>query len=706
MEIKTIEPGKNVDPSAAVQFVDRFSDRQRPGGVIGTWTPEGIQRRGVDREDVLASDNGALRIQPLIKPGWGRAGISYGPYPRQNGLAFGTFLLNGHNTSQNFPTVEELPKRIRWWLSGSETERPATRLRRLACARQSRFLWRRFLHWIRNGSKFFKAEIVDENLSLGWFPADVSYNPVHQGNSLTMHALGSECGELWARVATAPLPTVSGIQNVPLFYFVVLRERGAAYYAASLPGVPGLDSWPRMRLLAIDSFSSEPTVYAGIHQSVLGQIGFRVDTRVYGTQVARLDEFAQWYGSAHGADKLTGEGLLHLSPAENGGNWSVSEGSFCRSPAGTVAQDKSNLAVLGLDKPAGLIHLLVTTSEHPVSAVALVWRFKDEDNYWSFEVGTQGCQISITEEGMCRKFPAVKEVRLAPNFPNAIQVSDDGEGIRLCVNAKVAFGTTLRDTRLQDGTGVGIKVSGPERGALLHSFEAHPREIPVPETFDLGKPWVPPAGKVVIVDDFKGAAGDLAGRATSIGSRTWGREIGRGVLQLTGQGAARVLASLEKPCPGRTAYTVPWHNPQYADAEVIITPPGTRRGLKERGRGGLIFWQDARNYITLSVFLDDYYGTSIAAFFYVDGYEELYDAVWTNVGTRIHWGMPYDFRVVFDGRRFLAYVNGEPVLYRALSDIYPDWDRLLINKTGLVVNWEWGNDTGTIFQDFSARDLS
>ena len=101
--------------------------------------------------------------------------------------------------------------------------------------------------------------------------------------------------------------------------------------------------------------------------------------------------------------------------------------------------------------------------------------------------------------------------------------------------------------------------------------------------------------------------------------------------------------------------------------------------------------------------MNDAYGTSISAFFQVDGFEELYDAVWTNVGRRIRWGVPYDFRVAFDGSRFLAFVDGEPVLYRALSDIYPDWAGMEIHRVGMVVNWEWGNDTGTTFRDFVAR---
>ena len=59
-----------------------------------------------------------------------------------------------------------------------------------------------------------------------------------------------------------------------------------------------------------------------------------------------------------------------------------------------------------------------------------------------------------------------------------------------------------------------------------------------------------------------------------------------------------------------------------------------------------------------------------------------------------------------DGKRFLAFVDGEPVLYRALSDIYADWETMQINRTGVVANWEWGNDTGSVFQNFSAKDRS
>ncbi len=150
---------------------------------------------------------------------------------------------------------------------------------------------------------------------------------------------------------------------------------------------------------------------------------------------------------------------------------------------------------------------------------------------------------------------------------------------------------------------------------------------------------------------------------------------------------------------------IDWPDPKFADIEVRITPAGKRKGTKEKGRAGLIFWQDPENYVTLSAFVEDWPAMSIAAFFHVRGFEELFDAVWSNVGSRMHWGEPHDFRVIFDGEKFAAYINGEPVLYRALADVYPRYRQLLIRKVGIVANWEWGTDTGSTFESFLGRGL-
>ena len=165
----------------------------------------------------------------------------------------------------------------------------------------------------------------------------------------------------------------------------------------------------------------------------------------------------------------------------------------------------------------------------------------------------------------------------------------------------------------------------------------------------------------------------------------------------------QVRASREVPNPGRTIYNAPWPHPDFADLSVEMTPPGTRAEEGHAGRGGVTFWQDPDNYLVVNVFLDDTFdGASISSFYHLDGQEEMYDAVWTLV-RGVRWGERCTLRVAFDGTRFLAYMNGEPCLYRALSDVYPTTPPLHINSVGLIVNWEWGDDTGTTFWRMDAH---
>jgi hypothetical protein len=90
-------------------------------------------------------------------------------------------------------------------------------------------------------------------------------------------------------------------------------------------------------------------------------------------------------------------------------------------------------------------------------------------------------------------------------------------------------------------------------------------------------------------------------------------------------------------------------------------------------------------------------------FFRSQGYERLYDACWTNVGRTVCWGRPFRLRLAFDGWQVMTWLNDEPVLYRRIRDIYPKAPRVRIEQVGLVANWEWGDDTGTRFRNFTAR---
>lgn len=695
-----IEAGQRMGDS----LLDRFSDTRAAGDVIGSAIDGRNVRKGVDRERVLSIDNQALRIAPLLKAGWGRAGISYGPFPRRHGLAFGVFLLNGHNISRTSTFPDGFRMRLWRWRIGNETEQFSKRVRPFLRSRQKAFTWRRMLHWFRNGSRFFQIPVMEENLSLGWFPGEAPAEPVSQGSSLSVHAVVPEGGEIWARAGGASLRAFQGLQNIPIYYFVVLREQGAAYYATALvPGVRGMDSFPFMRLLAIDPFETTKEVYAGIHQSVLGEIGFRADTRIYRTQIASVPNLSTWYGTAHGADRLIGEGPLHGSPAEIGGIWNVPEGQIVRTDRGAAGQAQANSAILNLSCPAGLIHCLFEIGLD-FRELSIFWRYDNADNYWSLELNATHCCLVMQQDGLLHRFPAVEHAPLGVNTVNSLQITDDGEQIQLHLNGEQLYGSAFRDTRMNSAASVGFKGSSPGESLFVLFFEAHPRQIPVPTEFQCEPPLTPEYGsRIVIEDRFSGPRSELAGHKTELGDKIWKKEIGAGVFELTGDGGVKVQATAQAPCPNRTAYTVEWNDNSFADLQVIASPPGTQKGQNERGRGGLIFWQDPRTYIVLNLWNDDACW-SLSSFFRVDGFEEIYDAVWTNIGRRVRWGISYQLRVIFQRNGFWAHLNGEPVLYRALTDIYPDWTDFKVNRVGIVANWEWGTDTGSTFHSFVGRD--
>jgi len=267
------------------------------------------------------------------------------------------------------------------------------------------------------------------------------------------------------------------------------------------------------------------------------------------------------------------------------------------------------------------------------------------------------------------------------------------------------FGRLINDARLADAAGLAIELQDGGSGAVSAGpLEAHPRQMPIPSLLDLGKPWFRSGESLRVSDDFVGETAELDGRRTPVGGKRWKRILGDGRFELTGAGSVRVCASRERPAPGRVMYTLDWDHEELADIEVIITPPGSGRGEGENGLAGVVAWQDDDNYVTINSWIcDGYPGASISCFFKIRGWEDLYDAIWSNVGSRVRHGHPYRLRLVFDGMHYLVFVDDEPVVYRALTDVYDDCKRLSIRRVGIITNWEWGLDTGSVFRDFRVR---
>ena len=693
-----------IDSTTICHLSDSFETAGGPGSVVGAHTSDGIVRKGVDLEQVISSDNGALRIQPLLAPGWARAGIAYGPFQRSNGLAFAVFMLNGHNTAQSENLSESFRARITRWLVGPEVFRSRQRLVQWLRSRRKRRMLRQWRWWWRTSKHSNPVPRIDENLALGWFGAKVPVDPLGEGNGMVMHATGHENGELWVRVGDTMLAAARGVQNLQVYYVVVLRERGAAYYSASVPGANGLGSYPGLRPLGIDPFNIEAEVHAGLFQSTLGQIGFRLDTRVYGTRIARIGQWSPWYGTAHAADLLYGIGVLGNSAAEVGGAWIQPGNSLERTSSGVQACRGTGYAVLQPETPSGLLHVLIECNECQEHAAGLLWRYLDAENYWQLRFGADGCQLAVCEHGHWSVLAHDRSIRLAPNSTHSVQVLDDGGRISLHLDGSLLFETRFDDRRLQAATGVGVSFPELGGGSRLSRFEAHPRCCRLPEALDMGAPWWRVGTECVVTEGFEGPQCDLAGKQTTTGGMTWSRTLGMGHIDVMGNGIAKVRADSTRPNPGRTGYTVEWRHPDFADLEVEITPAGSVRGQGNEGRAGLLFWQDDSNFILVNNWLNDGYGgASVSCFSCLGGFEDLYDAVWSNVGARISWGKAHRFRVVFDGMHILALVDDEPILYRAVTDVYADATRLQINRIGLLANWEWGNDTGSSFRSFRAR---
>lgn len=689
----------------APPFRDTFTDDQDRGHVIGSRSRDGVVRDGVDVESVLSIDNGALRIEPLIRSGWQRACLSYGPFDRRPGLVLAVSMINGHNTAQAEQLPDTLRARLNFWLLGSRSTGGWRRLWRWTTAGRIQRGLRQFRWWAHAAKGRNTVTPLDENLSVGWFPTKVC-DPIRQGSAFVMHATGPENGELWRRVGNELQPVIRGVQNVHIYYVVALRPGSAAYYAASVPGANGLTAYPLLRPLGIDSGpdGGDDQIWASIHQSVLGQIGFRLDTRVYGVAIAQLPTWEPWHGGAHAADTLEGDGPLDGSRETLGRAWSLLAGRLCRTSRGVEASDGHGVVTLEAPEPSGLIRCVFSLGDESDAAAALWWRIRDAANRWELCVLGDRAELAVVVDG--ERATIATDVRAVPHRDGDLQVVDDGRTLSITLNGCLLFGGLLSDVRHGDGAGLAIALHGNAApGPRAARFEAHPRTVRLPAELDVGRPWYRLGQRLLVSDDFSGAAGPLEGTLTESGEKCWQRVQGPGAFERTGGGSARVKADRQRPCPGRTLYAVDWDEPEFADVEVTITPPGTDRGQREFGRAGIVVWQDDDNYVVINLWCGSaqYAGSSVSCFFTIRGWEDVYDAIWTNVGSRVRNGKASRLRVTFDGLHYMAFIDDEPVLCRSLTDIYPECARLQIRRVGLVANWEWGLDTGSVFQAFRVR---
>jgi hypothetical protein len=643
-----------------VLLVDTYEDEVDVGAVLGGG-PAGVVRGGRDVEGRIGVDNGAARLKPLARPGWGREGLSYGPFPRRSGLTAQFQVLNGHHGSQTFYLPETRRQTLRRWLGRLARGRSPLRPRHF------------------------------ENLAVGLFRTQSPVDPIGAGHGLVVHASTVANGELWAGVAGRAITTVTGLQNIPLALAVVLRERGALYLGGTLPEDPALPAAPMLRPLAIDAVAGVGDVHAGVHQRILGEVGYRVDTRVYRTEVSHVPEWSDWCTTAVAADRLTGDGPMAGRVAERGGAWTV-EGGDLRLHDGAVLG--AGRALLATGRTVGLLHVEVALGRG--GSVTLLLR-ADREEALEVRLDVTGARLCLSRGGRCEELARSRKSFGRADRPHAVQVLDDGSTLSVHVDGVTVLRHDMRGGDMPTGDRVGFAATGEVR---LRDLEAHPDQVAAPGAAPPSWPAVPSGERVEIAERFDGPAGPLDGSVTSGGLR-WQRLLGQGRIDLIGGAGAKVRASPDDPNPGRTVYGLPWPHPGFVDVTAHFVPPGTARGQRHNGRAGIVLWQDEDNFVVVNVWLDDWLvGSSLSSFYRINGHEDMYDAVWTLTGLTINWGVPCTLRVRFDGWGFLASVDGRPVLYRAVRDVYPHAPRLRTNWIGIVANEEWGDDTGSVFTQF------
>lgn len=690
--------------SGTVELIDDFSDACGEGRVLGRKSASGHVRLGRDVERAMSIDNGALRIAPPVHAGFGRVALSYGPFARRPGLAFAVYMLNGHNTAQDEPLSDSFRHRLRCWLRGSATEAPWKRV--ITWLRHARFrrALRQVRWWHRTAHMAKDAPRLNENLAIGWYSSTAEADPRLRGSGFIMHGLGPENGELWAGEATCRTRALRGVQNLPLYYVGIVRPEGTIYYVSSGTDAQGLAAYPAMRPIALDDRALPDRVFLGIQQGVLGQVGFRLDSRVYGVRVGQIEDYRSWFGGAHAAAAFDGGGHLRGTAAAAGGAWQVWNAASGNPEDIRPNAEGIEVAVLDPGADSGLIHASLTHAPSRGYVVGVVCRGIDAESCLRLELSDTYAELALLVGGSREVLASRKLGDPRGDGVRYLQILDEGQRLRAYVDGEPLADAWIEEPRLNGATKVGVFAGGAGIGSAgFRRFEAHPRLVRLPAAFDMGAPWMRRGTEVVVADDFSAGSGDLDGRAASNGVR-WHRVMGEGYIDVSGNRSARVRASREVPCPGRTAYCIDWSNPDFAELEVTITPPGRDVGEGHKTMGGLILYQDPDNFVILNAYRTDYYpGGSVSTFFRLGGYEDVYDAIWSNVGSRITCGKPLRLGLSSDGERYLVLVNDEPVLYRAFRDVYADAAPIRIRKVGIVANWEFGTDTGSEFQSFLGR---
>lgn len=320
---------------------DRFADDTPAGRVVGHAGPSG-PRLGRDRERGISIGDGSARFRYLEVPGWDRQSLAFGPIDPVPGLATCWHILNAHNTSM------------------THADRPIGRRERV----------RRF---IKGLPQIHAGEPdIDDNLAVGWWNSPTESDPRRSGWSMLMHGADTLNGQLRVNADDHLINLATGFQNLPIRYAQVMRRTSVVHLVAT-----SLPTWwapvaPDFRAVGVDHRTPDEAVFCAVHQSIQGEVNYRIDTlidssvAVVDDSLARDDALtnATWrQDSKHGDWTRSGDELIVENDIEPGLvvvectariHISVGSTSFAADPVGGYVQipiDGHGIAVDGSSLP-------------------------------------------------------------------------------------------------------------------------------------------------------------------------------------------------------------------------------------------------------------------------------------------------------------------------------------------------------------------
>lgn len=532
-----------------------------------------------------------------------------------------------------------------------------------------------------------QASVSGAHLALGVWPSASPATPLTGGYVVAVENAGTAAGKLLINHGSgAAASTFTSIKQLELYLVALMRETGAALYITSQSGGRniGVATYPNMRPIAIVQAGSDADLYAGAWFKWAG---------VVAAVSAGQSQYSAWYGTAHSADVLTGSGSIDGVTADIGGNWTLRGGAITLDGNGAYSGNDGSVATLPGAAGHGLTKITIKSGSSPGLA-GLMFRYLDPDNNWLLYGSGSLVALRKRIAGVSTVVATTGATTFTPNATHTLQVVDDGSKMHCFLDdAEIPGSGGFTDSALASEIGVGIYVANVSTTRIA-DFESHARAIAIPDVALLGAPFERQGSTSVATEDFTGDAGDLDGKTTATGGLTWRKDL-TGVVALTGAGTA-----LYTVASNATAYyTFPWANPTFADLQVGMTPPGAGYGNGEDGLAGVLFWQDANNWLIGRVYLTDaQVGNS--------EYEIVNCTSGTSsvirraaMATTIAHGVPVTVRMSFDGDRFCLWHGGtEPVIAWSLTN--ENKPQIAINRVGIYADTD---NTGTAFDDFVAR---